>query len=138
MGSRRKARELALMALYSWEINPWEGEPPPPLKAFRGRVSAGSAAYAEELVRGVLAGVPELDELIRNHSTNWKIERLARLDRAILRLALFEMIHVPGLPHPVVINEAVELAKKFSTEQSGGFINGLLDQVRIRREEKSV
>jgi N utilization substance protein B len=83
-----------------------------------------------KLVEGVVANQEELDKLIRQHSEHWRLERMAAVDRNLLRLALYELLHVPEVPAKVVINEAVELAKKYGSEESGSFINGILDRVR--------
>ena len=79
-----------------------------------------------EVVAGVAAHIDELDELIRRYAKNWDLERMPALDRAILRLAAYELGHRPDVPRSVVINEAVELAKVFSTDDSGRFVNGML------------
>jgi len=84
-------------------------------------------AYARTLFEGVLAHVEELDELIRHQAEHWRLERMAAVDRNILRLAVFEMRYETDVPKLVVVDEAVELAKRFGSEQSGRFVNGLLD-----------
>jgi transcription antitermination protein NusB len=86
-------------------------------------------AFASELVRGVLDHGTELDELISSHAKDWSIERMPVIDRNLLRMALFEMLHLEDVPAAVAINEAVELAKIYSTEDSSRFVNGLLGSV---------
>jgi N utilization substance protein B len=86
--------------------------------------------YLAKLVEGVAAHQEELDDLIRQHSEHWRLERMAAVDRNLLRLALYELIHQPKIPAKVVINEAVELAKRYGSEESGAFINGILDRIR--------
>ena len=95
-----------------------EGHDPPEIRAF-----------AEELVRGVIAKRDALDEIIRGISLNWKLERMAVIDRNVLRLAAYELLHVPGIPRKVTINEAIEIAKHFGTDDSGSFVNGIVDRV---------
>ena len=119
-GSRREARERALELLY---------------EAFaKGSTAAGivDAAvvspdpFAEELVRGVEARAPEIDELISTHAKGWALDRMPVLDRTLLRMAVYELIARPETPVAVVLSEAVELAKRYSTEESGKFVNGVL------------
>lgn len=133
MGARREGREQALQILYGMESNPvslpqavrhfWEGT----------RGSAASQSFAEELVAGVVAHKAELDALIEEKSTNWTVPRMAKIDLNILRLAVFELRFRPDIPANVAINEAIEIAKKFGTEESPAFINGILDQIAGER-----
>lgn len=88
-----------------------------------------SFEHAQRLVRGTLESLTEIDELIRTHAENWRIERMPPIDRNILRLALYEMLHEESVPKVVIVDEAIELAKKFGAENSGRFVNGLLDGV---------
>lgn len=85
--------------------------------------------HAKRLVRGTLDSLTEIDELIRSHAENWRLERMPPIDRNILRLALYEMLHEENVPKVVIVDEAIELAKKFGSENSGRFVNGLLDGV---------
>ena len=137
--ARHRAREAALQMLYQWEV---------------GRVSAHEAVvsywpsredetideenqtFANGLVRGTIERVREADELIAAHAHNWRLERMAVIDRLVLRLAIFELLTEPRTPAKVVINEALELARTFSGEDPVPFINGILDAVRktLRRE----
>ena len=84
-------------------------------------------AYAQELVRGTLEHREAIDELIRGQADNWRLERMPAVDRNILRLAVYEMLHESDVPKLVVVDEAIELAKKYGSEHSGKFVNGLLD-----------
>lgn len=86
-------------------------------------------AFASELVKGVAEHAAELDELISGHAKDWTIERMPVIDRNLLRMALFEMLYLDEVPAPVAINEAVELAKIYSTEDSSRFVNGLLGSI---------
>jgi len=94
----------------------------------------GTRAFAERLVEGTLAHRDALDALISKQADNWRLARMPVVDRNILRLALFELLHEPETPHPVVIDEALEIAKRFSTPRSSQFINGVLDGVLKARE----
>ena len=86
--------------------------------------------FADGLITGAIQHVAESDEIIRRFTKNWEIHRLAIVDRNVLRLAIFEMLHRDDIPPVVSINEAVDIAKKFSTDQSGKFVNGILDKVK--------
>lgn len=100
----------------------------------RKRVAEEAFAYAKSLVEGTLRHREEIDELISEQADNWRLERMPAVDRNILRLAVFEMLHEEDVPKLVVVDEAIELAKRFGSEQSGGFINGLLDGLLKQRE----
>ena len=84
-----------------------------------------------QLVKGVLDAQPQIDTLIERYSKNWKVQRMSCVDRNVLRVAIFEMLFCPDIPPKVSINEAIDVAKKFGTEESGAFINGIVDRVRI-------
>ncbi len=133
MRKRTKAREIALQMLY--QIDAQGEEAIEGLEAHLGRSETNDAEiheFAEQLVRGTRGAAAELDKIIAAAAQNWAIRRMAVVDRNILRMAVFEMLHVEEIPAKVSINEAIELGKRYSTEQSGSFINGILD--RIRRE----
>ena len=85
--------------------------------------------FAEFLVCGVAEKLEEIDQKLSSYSTNWALDRMARVDLAILRLATFELLYAPDVPHNVVLNEAIELGKRFGTEESPSFINGVLDHI---------
>ncbi|MFO7460269.1 MAG: transcription antitermination factor NusB [Desulfatiglandales bacterium] len=129
MGKRRKARELAVQVLFHLEYNPGEpGEsfdllcecfsPPKEIRAF-----------SKDLVLGVWENKQALDSLISRASRNWRIERMSRVDRNILRVAVFEVVYMGDIPPKVSIDEAVELGKKYGAEDSGAFVNGVLDHI---------
>jgi len=93
--------------------------------------------YCHEMIQGVIAHRAEIDDIINRFSSNWKISRMAGTDRNILRIAVFEMLHQQkDVPHKVAIDEAVDIAKKFGTEESGAFINGILDGIYHQHLEK--
>jgi N utilization substance protein B len=134
---RRKSREFALQMLFQWDMSPQE---PAKLEAkfWRAAKAADSTrAFANQLFEGTAKGVAALDELIIKHAENWRFERLAAIDRAVLRLAIYEL-RVADAPYRVVLNEAVELAKKYSSEESGAFVNGILDAVYKSMENKQL
>ncbi len=127
MGVRRRGRELALQMLYQTELS---GAGLEQIMASFEELHAapeGASTFATSLVQGVLAHLGELDAHIASHADNWRLERMAAVDRNVLRLALYELVHEPDTPPAVVIDEAVELAKRFGSEQSGKFVNGILD-----------
>ncbi|MCX6886089.1 MAG: transcription antitermination factor NusB [Verrucomicrobiota bacterium] len=155
MGKRREARERAVQFLFQSEFNRsddltaalnqfWEsqraaaiaedkaganwGQPVelPPATAEEAAVRL----FADPLIRGALEHSGEADEIIKKHAVNWDLHRIAAVDRNILRLAIFEMLHRDDIPPVVSINEAVDIAKKFSTQDSGKFVNGILDKVK--------
>ena len=130
MASRRKSRELALQMLFQWEV----GKHPPAnvLLTFLDpeKKDAPAESFARRLFEGAVGEVLTLDAMLREHSKNWRLERMAAVDRNVLRLALFELLHHPETPPAVVINEALEIARRFSGEDSAEFVNGVLDAVR--------
>ena len=156
MGMRREARERAVQFLFQCDMNApekvdealdhfWDAqrraaiaqasddkatwgeklELPPPTAA-----EAALRLFADPLIRGSLQYRAEVDAVIQKHAKNWEISRMAIVDRNILRLAVYEMLHRDDIPPVVSINEAVDIAKKFSTDDSGKFVNGILDKVR--------
>lgn len=155
MGKRREARERAVQFLFQHDLSPpedleraledfwvtqraasiavdkgpatWgqEQELPPPTVE-----EAETRLFAEPLIRGALQHRVALDEIIMRHVKNWELNRIAAVDRNVLRLAIFEMLHRDDIPPVVSINEAVDIAKKFSTPESGKFVNGILDKVK--------
>ena len=154
-GKRREARERAVQFLFQHEMNPPEDlektlaefwltqranahaekrdvptwgeqrEVPPPTTD-----EATVQLFSEPLIRGVIEHREKIDAEIQKHAKNWSLQRMAAVDRNVLRLAVFEMLHREDIPPIVSINEAVDIAKKFSTHDSGKFVNGILDQVR--------
>ncbi len=137
MGKRRKAREAALQALYQIDLAGHSAdEALQSLRESFGETDTDVLGYAEMLVRGVADNREELDALVGAHSPNWRVDRMARVDRNILRVATFELRHRTDVPVKVILNEAIEVAKRFGTEESSAFINGVLDKVaRAVRDE---
>ena len=131
MGLRRDGRQAAIQYLYQVDTHPPE-DVVAGMEAFwkQNEVPTKVRDFAAPLLRGVLEKKPELDAKIRGLADNWDFERLAIVDRNILRLAIYEMLFCPEIPPVVSINEAIEIAKKFGSAESGKFVNGLLDRVK--------
>src|SRR5262249_32616954 len=148
IGPRRRAREIALQVLFSLDLNagltvpqalaqfwkdfahevrtddsPRDGESP------SGETPREVVAFAEKLVAGTVEHLGELDAIIQRASRNWRLERMARVDRNVLRLATYELRYVEEVPAKVVINEAIEVAKRYGAQESPAFVNGLLDRI---------
>ena len=133
MASRRFWRQQALQALYAVGVG--RREPSDAIEEIVGdRAAAEQRVFVRDLVLGTLEFAPEADALIGPVLEGWTIERLPAIDRYLLRMAAFELRRQPETPSPVVINEAVELAKKFSTEDSGRFVNGVLSAIARTHE----
>lgn len=129
MGSRRRAREFALQMLYQWDVT--GNKSADVLKIFWVNIpfAADEQVYAERLFLGVTREVRSLDQTIESHSHKWRVSRMPPVDRNVLRLGTYELLHVDDVPVSVSINEAIELGKHYSTTESGAFINGILDKV---------
>jgi len=129
--SRSRCREWALQLLYQAEFS-GERQPEALERFWRHFQLEGAApAYLRELVEGVASHLEELDAFILRFSEHWRLSRMTIVDRSLLRLAVYELLYQPQIPPRVVSNEAVEMAKRYGSETSGGFVNGILDQVRI-------
>jgi N utilization substance protein B len=137
MGQRRKSREIALQMLYQLEMT---GLPPQEVIELYYELESGDESkktdaagsvrsFAEELVTGVFSYRDELDTMIVEASENWRIERMSIIDRNVLRIALYEMLHHMEIPPKVSLNEAIDLGKTFGSPDSGAFINGILDHL---------
>jgi len=129
MSTRRRAREIALQVLYQLDLDPGDPKKVLALHWENFQPSEQAREFCVRLVEGVLQNGKEIDRLIEEHSENWTLKRMAVVDRNILRLAAFELRYCPDIPFKVTLNEAVELAKKFGADDSGAFINGILDRV---------
>ena len=128
MGGRHEARQWAVQFLFQRDFN--AGDIESALGDFWQDKKPGDKArlFAEELVRGVESKKDELDRLIRKYAEHWDVKRMGAVDRNVMRVALYEMIHRPDIPPVVSINEAVEIAKDLSGIESGKFVNGILDR----------
>ena len=134
MGQRRRAREFALQMLFQLDLT--GTEPEELIEPFWRGIEADDdvRTFAEELLRGVAAERDELDRRIVAAADNWRLERMAVVDRNVLRMAIWELLHADDAPAAVVLDEAISIAKKFGSESSGSFINGVLDAVRRKIE----
>jgi len=130
MGRRTKARECAFQMLYQWQVTdtPMEGV----VESFWRvrRSTPATRAMADRLATGAAARIGELDAAIGEAASNWRLDRIAPVDRTILRLGAFELLGEPGTPAAVVLDEAVEMAKRFGEADSPAFVNGVLDAIR--------
>ncbi len=140
MKSRHLAREIALQILYRYDI---AGNAPTTSAALKAEleghfahfhVSENLRPFVALLVEGTLGAMAILDALLEKHTDNWKLSRLAHVDRSLLRMAVYEMTQISDTPISVVINEAIELAKQFGTSDSPSFVNGVLDAIKGARE----
>ena len=129
MGVRREGRELALTYLYQLDLGVEDINSVAAAIEQDKRGSARVRSFARSLVQGVWRQGAEIDELISAHLMHWKLERLTRTDRGLLRMAVYEMKFDPDVPAKVAINEGVEIGKKFGGEESGRFLNGVLDAI---------
>ncbi|MGD9174283.1 MAG: transcription antitermination factor NusB [Desulfobacterales bacterium] len=138
MGTRRQARELAMQALFYMDTQ--QNGSPEMLERFCENFNLPQKVrpFFLQLVNGVLAAQPQIDILIERYSKNWKMHRMSCVDRNVMRLAVFEMLFCSDIPPKVSINEAIDVAKKFGTEESGAFINGIVDRIRIAIEKREV
>ncbi len=129
MTIRRRAREIALQVLYQLDID--QGVPQEALAVYfeNFRPSEKAREFCQRLIEGVSQHREEIDRLIEENAEHWTLKRMAVVDRNILRVATFELMHCPDIPFKASLNEAIELAKKFGNDDSGAFINGILDKV---------
>jgi N utilization substance protein B len=130
MASRRKSREYAMQMLYQWELGKHTPAQVSATFFLEKKVEPEVEGFARELFEGAVASREELDRLVRERAENWRLERLAAVDRNILRVALYELLRHPETPPVAVINEALEIARRFSGEDSVEFVNGVLDGIR--------
>lgn len=136
MGSRRQGRELALQMLYALDLNPVDEHLSIPRESEASRIPYEALDFAQELVRGVRENASRIDAVIADKSRNWSIARMSRVDLCILRMAVFELLCRGDIPRNVTINEAVEVAKKYGTQESPAFVNGILDEIAAGLPEK--
>ena len=136
MGKRREGREAAVQFLYQFDVNPrpldelftafWKLRTGPG----NAETSARTRAFTEDLVKGVTTHIAEIDTYISKFTANYDLHRIAVVDRNILRVGIYEMLHCTDVPPVVCINEAIDIAKRFGSDESGRFVNGILDRVR--------
>ena len=139
MGNRRKARELAMQALFSIDFGKQDATDEA-LAEFTRNFSPGKKTkeFFEDLVKGVSQNRSRIDGLIERFSLNWKIGRMGGVDRNVLRVAVYELLYRPDIPFKVAINEAIDIGKLYGASESGAFINGILDRIRIALENNEL
>jgi len=130
LGKRRRSREFALQVLYQLEITKQDALRT--LAQFQEHFSEGVERddFVERLVLGVSEHRKEIDRLIERYSENWRLDRMNTIDRNILRMAAFELLYCEDIPPKVTLNEAIDLGKRYGTDESGSFINGILDRIQ--------
>jgi N utilization substance protein B len=138
MGNRRKGRELALQALYQIEITGDASDAAVELFLSHFEGSAEAKEFARRLVAGVVSRREEIDQLIQQSADHWKLLRMAKVDLVILRVATYELLYCPDIPLNVSLDEAIEIGKRFGSDDSATFINGVLDQVAHSSGAKSL
>lgn len=133
MGKRREGREVALQLLFHWDLNLQEMPQEKDLELFWGlcNVIPGTRSFATTVLNGVIANQATIDSKITRYTANYELKRISAVDRNILRMAIYEMLYAADVPPIVAINEAIDIAKKFGTEESGKFVNGVLDRVKL-------
>ena len=139
MGLRRTARECALQMLYQYDVGKQPIEEIPESFWEMNEHPKKVREFADELFEGSIKRIKEIDKTIQQHTKNWRLSRMAAVDRNILRVAVYEFLCDTGTPVTVVINEALEIAKKFSTHESAQFVNGVLDSIKndlVQKEAK--
>lgn len=143
MGKRRRARELTLQFLYQYDVmnesSPDSRVLEESLSFFwdRGGFNADSEVkeFSSVLINGCCANLEQLDEVIARYSEHWRLSRISKIDKNILRIAIYEILYLSDIPSAVTINEAIELGKTYGTEESGSFVNGILDKIKADREK---
>jgi len=138
MGNRRKSRELAMQALFYMDLNQNDSDELLERFCLNFTFSKKARPFFLKLIKGVIQAKPEIDSIIETYSDNWKINRMACVDRNIMRIAVYELLYCQDIPSKVSINEAIDVGKKFGTEESGAFINGILDSIHIALKKKKI
>ena len=130
MGNRRKLRELALQVLFQLDMTKQDAAQAFTQIEEHFTKRDEDHEFAERIVLGIVKHSKEIDHLIEQFSENWRIDRMSIIDRNILRMAIFELLYCEDIPPKVTINEAIDLGKRFGSEESGSFVNGLLDRIQ--------
>ena len=130
LGKRRKSREFALQVLYQLEVTKQDAIQAMVRSRENFLPDETEDEFAKRIVIGVLEHRQEIDRLIEERSENWRLDRMTAIDRNILRIALFELLYCSEIPPKVTINEAIDLGKRYGSEESGSFINGILDRIQ--------
>ena len=137
MGARRRSRELALQVLYQWDITGHDAAKALVQLEDPFSPAHGKDEFAERIVLGVLAHREEIDRFVEHYSDHWRLERMTVIDRNLLRLATFELLYCDDIPPKVTLNEAIDLGKRFGSEESSAFINGILDRILKEKGRKT-
>ncbi|HKO01384.1 MAG TPA: transcription antitermination factor NusB [Thermoanaerobaculia bacterium] len=132
MGARRKARELALQMLFQYDMS--GNAPDMVISTFEDleKSKANTREFATKIFKGTVDHMEKIDEMIQAQADNWRLSRMAVVDRNIIRMSIYEFLHEDDTPKLVIIDEAIEIAKKFGTQKSSQFINGILDGILKR------
>jgi N utilization substance protein B len=130
LGKRRKSREFALQVLYQLEITKQGALQAMVQLRENFSPEEGEDEFAKRIVLGVMEHRQEIDRLIKERSENWRLDRMTIIDRNILRIAIFELLYCGDIPPKVTLNEAIDLGKRYGSEESGSFINGILDRIQ--------
>jgi len=138
MVNRRKSRELAMQALFYMDMSKNDSEETIKLFCDNFIFSKEAALFFLKLVNGVIHTRQDIDPIIERFSSNWKMSRMSCVDRNIMRIAVYELLFCSDIPSKVSINEAIDIGKKFGTEESGAFINGILDSIHIALEKEEI
>lgn len=138
MGNRRKSRELAMQALFYMDMSRNDSKELLDRFCESFDPSSETLPFFLKLVKGVMHTRPEVDAIIERFSSNWKLSRMPAVDRNVMRIAVYELLCCPDIPYKVSLNEAIDIGKKFGTEESGAFINGILDSIRMALEKKEI
>lgn len=136
MGHRRKAREYAMQALYMYETVRTPVQELVALQWVDKEIPEDIRDFAITLIEGTIANLDFIDGLIRQYSKNWKFERINPVDKSILRISIYALLYLDSIPHAVTIDEGIELGKIYGSENSGQFINGILDAIRVHELQK--
>ncbi len=137
MGYRRKSRELAMQALFYMDMSQNVSMETLELYCQHFPPSKKAQPFFMELVKGVINTRSKIDSFIERYSSNWKISRMSCVDRNVMRVAVYELLYCQEIPPKVSINEAIDVGKKFGTDESGAFINGILDSIRRAMEKET-
>ena len=135
---RTRSREHALQALFYMDMRNSMSQETLDIYCGNFDISKKSLPFFLEITKGIIPIISELDEIVERFSDNWKISRMSCVDRNAIRIAVYEMFFCEDVPVKVSINEAINLGKKFDTEESGAFVNGILDSIRIAMEKKQI
>jgi N utilization substance protein B len=138
MGNRRKSRELAMQALFYMDMS--QNDSNEMIERFCNNFAPSKKVlpFFLKIVKGAIQAKAEIDSILERFSDNWKLSRMSCVDRNIMRVAVYELLYCHDIPSKVSINEAIDIGKKFGTQESGAFINGILDSIRIALDKEEI